>query len=106
MQIVPIQALPNQILSVSLAGQACQLQIVQKSTGLFMNVSVNNAQIIGGVICQDRNRIVRDAYLGFIGDFAFLDTQGKDDPFYTGLGARWLLAYFSVDDLTAAGLTG
>lgn len=106
MLIVPTQAVPNQILTVSLANQNCQLQIVTKTTGLFMNVSVNNSLIVGGVICQNLNRIVRDAYLGFVGDLAFFDTQGTSDPSYTGLGSRWLLAYLSTADLAALGFTG
>jgi hypothetical protein len=106
MQTVPILPTANQVVSVTLAGQPCQLQIAQKSTGLFITVSVNNAPIISGVICQDRNRVVRDVYLGFAGDLAFVDTQGAADPYYTGLGSRWQLRYYSVADLTALGLVG
>ena len=90
---ITIQPVASQTFSVSLGGQSCQINIYQKSTGLFIDVFVNNAAIITGVICLDETLIVRDAYLGFIGDLAFYDTQGSDDPYYTGLGSRWLLAY-------------
>ena len=46
-----------------------------------------------------RNRIVRDTYLGFLGDLAFFDLQGEDDPYYTGLGDRWVLGYLTTADL-------
>ena len=91
MQDVPVQAQASQIVNAQLSGQNCQLRIYQKSTGMFMDVYVGTSLIIGGVVCQNLNRIVRDAYLGFIGDLAFFDTQGTDDPTYDGLGTRFLL---------------
>lgn len=99
MLIVPLQATPNQTLNVVLANQPCTIHIFQTATGLYVDLYVNSVVIISGVICLDTVRIVRDAYLGFIGDLAFFDTQGSDDPVYTGLGARWILAYLETADL-------
>lgn len=99
MLTIPVQPVPNQVLQVSLSNQACSIELTQFQYGLFMNVSVSGTLIIGGVICQNLNRIVRDTYLGFDGDFAFYDTQGTSDPIYTGLGSRWLLLYLSPSDL-------
>ncbi len=65
-----------------------------------MDVLVNDVLIIGGVICQNLNRIVRSLYLGFIGDFAFVDTQGDLDPYYAGLGTRYYLMYFTASELS------
>ena len=103
--IVPVRPVPNQMLTVQLSDQPTQLAIYQKSTGLFMDVYVNGSLIIGGVLCLNGEAIVRTAYLGFIGDFAFCDTQpsthhGPADPDYTGLGARWPLYYFLPSELT------
>ncbi len=84
MQIVPLIATPSQTLSITLDGQNCKLNIYQKAFGLFMDVYVSNVLIIGGVICENLNRIVRSTYLGFIGDFVFLDNQGMSDPVYSG----------------------
>jgi hypothetical protein len=99
--IVPLQALPSQTVSVLLNNQQCQLNIYQKSTGMFMDVAVNNAVIISGVICQYFNRIVRSLYLGFLGDFAFVDTQGSSDPYYASLGTRYILVYFYPNEVPA-----
>ena len=99
MEIIPLRAVPSQVLTVTLGGQACQIAVYQKITGLYIDLYVNNALIIGGVICENLNRIVRSIYLGFIGDLAFIDNQGNDDPVYTGLGTRFSLAYLSVNDL-------
>lgn len=99
MQVVPLQAVPSQVLAVQLSNQACQLKVYMTLSGLYMDVSVNGGLIIGGVICENLNRIVRDLYLGFLGDFMFLDNQGKSDPVYTGLGTRYSLIYLSPSDL-------
>jgi hypothetical protein len=101
MQVIPLRAIPSQIVSISLAGQPCRIAVYQKSTGLFCDLYANDALIIGGVICLNANLIVRDAYLGFIGDLSFFDTQGEDDPDYTGLGSRWLLSYVELSDMPA-----
>lgn len=99
MQIIPLQPVPSQIFTIALGTQLCQLSIYQKSTGLFIDVFVSGVLIIGGVICEDRNRIVRNSYLGFIGDLAFIDNEGTSDPFYTGLGTQYSLAYLEQSDL-------
>ena len=75
------------------------MNIYQKITGLYMDLYVDNALVIGGVICEDRNRIVRSKYLGFIGDFMFYDNHGKSDPTYDGLGNRYTLLYLEATDL-------
>jgi len=99
MQLIPLQATPNQTVAVQLSGQSCTLNVYQKSTALYMDVFVNDVLIIGGVICQNINRIVRSTYLGFIGDFAFVDTQGDLDPYYAGIGSRYYLMYFTAAEL-------
>lgn len=94
--IVPVQPIPNQTFQIQLAGQACTINIYQLAYGLFMDLYVGNQQIVAGIVCQNLNRIVRKAYLGFTGDFVWLDTQNGedgDDPIYTGLGTRFLLIY-------------
>ena len=52
MLIVPVQPVPNQTLSILLANQLCQLTLKTRWFGLFMDVSVNDAPIVQGVICQ------------------------------------------------------
>lgn len=96
MLIVPTKALASQVLQVSLASQSVTLKIYQTAYGLFMDVYVGNVLIIGGVICENLNRIVRSTYLGFIGDLAWFDTEGTSDPIYTGLGTRWQLLYLEA----------
>lgn len=102
-QIIPLQPVPSQQVTVSLGNQTCQILVNQKLTGIYLDLYVNNSLIIGGVICQNLNRIVRNAYLGFIGDLCFVDSQGKEDPVDTGLGDRFNLAYLTADEVAALG---
>lgn len=95
-QTVPLQAVPNQTTQVVLAGQSCQLNVYQAPTALFIDVYVNDEPIRVGMICQNLNRIVRRLYLGFVGDFIFVDTQETSDPVYTGLGTRFFLIYLTA----------
>ncbi len=97
---VPIQAVPSQTFAVVLANQSCRINLYTKRQGLFVDLYVNNAPIVTGVIALDANLIVRDAYLGFIGDLAFFDTQGADDPTYLWLGSRYVLLYLEAADLS------
>ena len=65
--------------------------------------AIGSQQIIAGVLCQNLNRIVRSLYLGFSGDFIWLDTQGTTDPIFTGLGSRYILVYLDESDLAGEG---
>lgn len=105
MMIVPLQPLPAQVLYTMLNNQLTKLRVYQKPTAIFMDVYVNDALIIGGVICQDRNRIVRSKYLGYVGDLEFFDTRGNSDPEWEGLGSRFVLGYFDEGEADAAGIT-
>lgn len=99
MQVVPLRAVPSQELTVALGGQNCQIAVYQTAYGLFLDLSVDNVLLVGGAICQNLNRIVRSAYIGFAGDLCFVDNQGSSDPVYTGLGDRFSLAYLEPADL-------
>lgn len=100
-QIIPLKSVPNQTMATPVGTQNCELNIYQKSNGLYMDVFLDGAAIIRGVICQNENRIIRDLYLGFAGDFAFFDTEGASDPDFTGLGVRYILIYIEAADLPA-----
>lgn len=100
-QVIPLSAVPNQIEAVPLDGQTVIIQVNQRSTGLYMSVFMNGEPIILSVICENENRIVRNAYLGFPGDFFFTDQQGTNDPDYTGLGDRFQLIYIEEAEIEA-----
>jgi hypothetical protein len=111
MVIVPLQAVPSQLVAVSLGGQNCKIAVAQKTAAMFVDLYVDDAAIITGVIAETNNAIVRSAYLGFNGDIAFIDlspavppgsTNYPVDPYYQAIGTRFLLAYFPPSELTAS----
>jgi hypothetical protein len=99
MQLVPIIDAYSQTLTITLGGQSCRIDLRTRSTGLYCDLYVNDTLIIGGVACRNLKRIVIDAYLGFVGDLMFSDTQGDEDPSSPGLGTRFLLFYVEASDL-------
>jgi hypothetical protein len=101
MLVVPLSAVPNQTIVVSLGQQACRLNVRQKRTGMFADILVNEQPVVLGVICQNLNPLVRGEYLGFAGNLCFVDNQGSDDPDYTGLGSRFSLVYSGADEVPA-----
>jgi hypothetical protein len=99
MQIIPLQAIPSQKFNITLNNQVCQISIYQKSTGLYFDLVLNNVPIVTARLCLDRKLIIRYKYLGFIGDFAFIDQKGLTNPAYQGLNSQYLLYYFEQGDL-------
>lgn len=93
-QSIPLAPLPSQSVAVALGEQQCRIDIVQRQTGLFLDLYVNDAAIVLGVLCLDANFLVADQYVGFSGDLIFVDLQGSDDPDYTGLGGRYALYWY------------
>lgn len=94
MQIVPVTAIASQSFTVQLNGQQCQINLYEKSNyGLFFDLILNGTRIVTAMLCLNGVGLVREAYLGFIGQLAFIDTQGSTDPTYTGLGSRYILTY-------------
>lgn len=96
---VPTQPVASQTLQISLGGQSVQIALRQNGNAIYMDMSYNTIQVVNTRICRDRQRLLLDAqYHGFKGDFAFVDTQGESDPFYRGLGSRFVLYYIGVDE--------
>lgn len=93
--VIPLQAIAAQTINVQLGTQQCVINLYQKAQGLFMDLSVNGNQIVTAMLCLDRISLVRMSYLGFIGNLSFVDTQGNTAPYYTGLGNRYILTYFT-----------
>lgn len=109
-QIIPLQAVESQgPIQVVLNGQACQINVYQKNQAggapkIYLDLQCNGNWIQQGKLCLNNVLIVRHAYLGFIGDLVFTDTQGLTQPQYTGFNpissqARYLLLYLFPSEL-------
>ena len=96
---IPLQPVPSQIIKTSLNGQNVQLAIYQKTQGLFVNVNSGGVDIVCAVLAHDGVSLVCRKYMGFAGDLIFVDTQGKSDPTFDGLGSRYQLIYLAPKDI-------
>ena len=94
-QSIALSQVPSQTLTIQLGTQQCTINVYQKSTGLYLDLKVAGTQILNTMLCLDRVALIRESYLGFIGQLFFVDTQGTDDPYYTGFGTRFILVYSS-----------
>lgn len=100
MKTIPLGAVPGQTLSVSLAGQAARIELQTRRGNLYMTLTNAGFPVVTNKLCRNEQRLLLDAqYQGFVGDFAFVDTQGDTDPEYAGLGLRYFLLYFEAADL-------
>lgn len=99
MQTIPIVDTPSQSLNSTLGGLSCRIDVYTRTTGLYLDLYVADAIVVAGALCVNGVRVVRDTYLGFVGDLLFIDTQGVDDPSTPGLGTRFLLIYLEATDL-------
>jgi hypothetical protein len=101
MIVIPLQAIPAQSFNVTLNGQACQIALYQKGDLFYIDISIGAQVVRQGRMVRNATRLVRYAYLGFIGDLVMFDTQGSSDPTYDGLGSRYQLYYLEPDELSA-----
>ena len=105
MLTIPLQPLPSQVVRTIVGNQSTTLTIRQLADALYMTIELDGKVILENVICENANRIIRDAYFGFVGDFMFIDNSGdnglpSEDPYFTGLGSQFTLLYLEVADLT------
>ena len=101
---VTLQPVASQQVQTVLGGQQCQIAVYVKNQCMFLDMIVNGTQVIYAVQCKNLVSLIPTAYLGFVGWLMFIDTQGSEDPKYTGLGSRWQLLYLTEGDLTTYGL--
>lgn len=100
MQNISLKPVKAQEVSVNLSGQDVTLRIVQRSTGLFIDIGVGDRWIAQSVPCLNCNKLVRYQYLKFGGELFFADTKGDLDPNYEGLGDRYKLFYATSDEMS------
>ncbi|EAA8256840.1 hypothetical protein AH633_002520 [Salmonella enterica subsp. enterica] len=99
MQTISIEPKKSQTLSINLAGQLCVIRLIQRESFMYMDLTANGNPIMQGVPCLYGNKMVGYSYLGFKGDLVFIDNDGQNDPFYEGLGSRYILYYIEENEL-------
>lgn len=91
MQTIPLTAVPNQTLTTIVNEIYLTINLRTLDTGLYFDLLINNVVICQSVLCLHGGLLVRGTYQGYAGDFMFVDTQGNEDPVYTGFPDRFLL---------------
>jgi len=91
--LIPLQAVEDQTVQVYLGSQSCTLRVYQRRYGLFVDLFVGTTAVRRGLEALNLVKLLRDGYLGFSGNLYFFDTQGAEDPSYSGLGSRFVLLY-------------
>lgn len=91
--VIPVQPIASQYFDVTLNKQDCRIALYQKREKVYFDLVADDKPIITGAVARDRSYLIRAPYMGFVGDLYFVDTQGSDDPVYTGLGTRFILIY-------------
>jgi hypothetical protein len=71
------------------------------SNKLYLSLYLDGIAIDTNRICHNNTFCVSN-YLGFDGNLIFLDSDGRSDPEYTGLGERYNLFYVSNSDIANA----
>lgn len=101
MIIIPLNpTLANQTLRITLNNQVCTITVRQLGAWLFLTLALPTGPLLTNRMCLNRVLLVRQPYLGFVGDLAFVDLQGKQDPVYSGLytpgnAGRYALVYLA-----------
>ncbi len=94
MQVIPIQAIPNQIFNIVLNEQNCTFHFYQKGAFLFMDLSVDGEDVRTGFICLCDSNLLQYPTPYFKGLLYFSDLEGKGTPpQYSELGTRFVLFY-------------
>lgn len=92
-QIALVANQAKQALSVPLGSAVAGIVLSQKSTGLFVDISLAGTIIAANVPVRDSVPLINNSYAGFPGDLAIVDTQGASKPDYTGLGSRYQMVW-------------
>lgn len=100
MVLINLRPLPAQRFSVVLNGQNCVIDLYLSGEKMYIDLAVNDTTVLHGAICHDRQNIIRFQN-AFKGALAFVDSDGAEDPEYSGLGDRWNLYYFTPEEMNA-----
>lgn len=97
---VPLIALPNQQLNVTLDGQNCTIAVYQRDESLYLDLYVGQTCIRTGAICIPTAPIITGS-TAFKGQLYIVDTLSQPDaqsnPVYTGLGDKFKLIYLTQE---------
>lgn len=90
---IPLKPIPAQRFTCPLAGQSYTFWLRQLQSGLYLDLAMQTRPLILGALCLHGTDIIRNPASPLQGTLTFTDTQGSQDPDYTGLGSRFVLQF-------------
>lgn len=105
MEIISLNAIDAQEFSSNFGGTMYSFRLMDKGhAGVFLDIYNGVDPVLTGILCLDRVRLVRSAYVDFPGDLMFADQEGFSHPTYTGFGTQYLLYYLEEGDDDEVGM--
>lgn len=92
-KIIPLDVISDQTFVIDLNGQDCQIHLYLRFRNMYMDFMKDDEILFQGKICLNDVDLITSKTWGFDGQVKFIDTQGSEDPYYTGFGERWFLVY-------------
>ncbi len=102
MVTIPIKKSPNQSLLTVLDSQNCKIHIYQRGEYMYFDLTVNGKTIRTGMMILAGVSLIDFNTPHFSGILFFFDKTGKNGvPYYTELGSRYQLLYFTKEEIDA-----
>lgn len=94
---IALTNIPSQTVTTTLSGKQARLWVRQLSSGLYVDVWLDETPFLMGALCLTGVPLIRNPASILPGELVFIDTEGNEDPDYTGLEKRWVLVYREND---------
>lgn len=90
---IPLDAIPNQKMSISLGDQSCEIAVRQIGARLYASLTADGVTISTNAPAVNGGRVNLYPNPYFKGVLYWVDRIGDAPPQYDGLGTRWVLIY-------------
>lgn len=97
MQEIPLNAVPNQRLRVSLGDDEWELTIKVARSVMFCDIKRNDITLIQGIRVMPNQPLIPYRYLSGTGNFAFI-TDNDELPWWEQFGKSQYLVWWGADD--------
>lgn len=102
MQILPVEATPNQEFQVVLDGQNCTIALYQRNARMYIDIAVDEIFVCRGVVCLPTVGVPQNNTT-FSGKIFVIDTRARPSqqgpPQWAELGTRWKFVFLNTEEL-------
>ena len=98
MQIIPLEAIPNQQLNILLDGSPITLAVYSRAGFLYLDIGPGTEWTARGMLIVPGESILRTS-VNFTGHLVMIDTRSQlaapSEPAWDGLGTRYVLYHMT-----------